>query len=120
MEQVQRVLCHDLRLAPFKIYGCEIEETLRIKLPSGRDVNFKFAIDRLDEVKIDGEWRLRIVDYKTGKIKLSADTLEEVMAGDYRSEQIFQLFTYARLLTKRGGDRGEIHVRTEIYDVPGC
>ncbi len=119
MEQVQRVLRHDLRLAPFKIYGCEIEETLRIKLPSGRDVNFKFAIDRLDEVKIDGEWRLRIVDYKTGKIKLSADTLEEVMAGDYRSEQIFQLFTYAWLLTKRGGDRGEIHVRTEIYDVPG-
>ena len=61
MEQVQRVLCYDLRLAPFKIYGCEIEETLRIKLPSGRDVNFKFAIDRLDrseERRVGKECRL--------------------------------------------------------------
>lgn len=117
MDQAIRVMRHDMRIAPFKIYGCEIKEKRRIKLRSGRTVNFKFAIDRLDEITVDGKACLRIVDYKTGRIKLDADSMEEVLRGDYRSEQVFQLFTYAWLLGKILR-KGYEDVRMEIYDVP--
>lgn len=116
--QAIMVMRHDMSLAPFKIYGCEISERLRIRLASGRTVNFKFAIDRLDEIEENGERRLRIVDYKTGRIKLTAESFDDVLEGGYESEQIFQLFTYAWLLGKRGGNISADDVRLEIYDVP--
>ncbi|MDE6755164.1 MAG: PD-(D/E)XK nuclease family protein [Muribaculaceae bacterium] len=115
--QALTVLKHDLKLAPFRIFGTEIKEKLQIPLKSGKIVNFTFAIDRLDEIKEDGILRLRIVDYKTGKIKLKAADMEEVFSGGYESEQIFQLFTYAWLLGKTGVE-GSGNVLTEIYDVP--
>lgn len=117
--QAMMVMKHDRGLAPFRIYGCEISERLRISLPSGRVVNFKFAIDRLDEIEENGRKMLRIVDYKTGRIKLEAESLNEVLEGGYESEQIFQLFTYAWLLGKRPGNVvSRKDVRLEIYDVP--
>lgn len=119
VEQAINILNYDRSIAPFRIYGSEIKELLRIPLPDGRKVNFKFAIDRLDEVMVNGEWRMRIVDYKTGSIKLEAADMEEVMTGGYKSEQIFQLFTYAWLLnTFRPDDHRMRNVITEIYDVP--
>lgn len=117
INQVKRVLKRDLRIAPFKIYGCEIKERLKLRLSSGRTVNFKFAIDRLDEIDVDGEKCLRIVDYKTGRIKLEAEDIGEVLDGDYKSEQVFQLFTYAWLLGKSSHGVTD-KVRMEIYDVP--
>lgn len=116
LEQAVRVMRRDKELAPFKIYGCEIKKTLRIPLKSGRTVNFKFAIDRLDEITVNGKPQLRIVDYKTGKIKLEAQSMDEVFNGDYRSSQVFQLLTYAWLLCKMTGKSED--VRMEIYDVP--
>ncbi|MDE5712443.1 MAG: PD-(D/E)XK nuclease family protein, partial [Muribaculaceae bacterium] len=44
-------------------------------------------------------------------------SMEEVLRGDYRSEQVFQLFTYAWLLGKILR-KGYEDVRMEIYDVP--
>ncbi len=117
MNQAIRVMKRDIRIAPFKIYGCEIKETMPIRLSSGKEVNFKFAIDRLDEIMVDGHPRMRIVDYKTGRIKLEAESMEEVLNGDYRSEQVFQLFTYAWLLDNLNKPCGD-DVRLEIYDVP--
>ncbi|MDE6533904.1 MAG: PD-(D/E)XK nuclease family protein [Muribaculaceae bacterium] len=117
LRQAMSVLRHDRELAPFRIYGCEISEKLRISLPSGRTVNFKFAIDRLDEIEAGGSRRLRIVDYKTGRIKLDARDMDAVFEGGYESEQIFQLFTYAWLLGKRNGVEAVGDVRLEIYDV---
>jgi len=117
IDQAIRVMKRDIRIAPFKIYGCEIKETIPILLKSGKVVNFKFAIDRLDEIMVDGKPRMRIVDYKTGRIKLEADSMEEVLNGDYRSEQVFQLLTYAWLLDKLSKPCGN-DVRLEIYDVP--
>lgn len=120
VEQVMRVLAYDRSLTPFNLLGCEIEDVVRIKLPSGRIVNFRFAIDRLDEIRssVTGRWQLRIVDYKTGSIKLNASTFDDVLKGDWRGEQVFQLFIYAWLLGKLPGFEGKTDIRMEIYNVP--
>lgn len=119
VEQVKGILRHDRELTPFKYYGGEIKYRLDVKLQSGRHVNFKFAIDRLDEITVDGDGVLRIVDYKTGSLKLEAGSIEELFKGDWRSEQVFQLFTYAWLLGKIELPFTTENVRMEIYDVPG-
>lgn len=115
--QAVMVLRHDLALAPFRIFGLEIGEKLHIELPSGKRVNFNFAIDRLDEIDTADGPRARIVDYKTGVMKLEAMDFDEVMCGDYGSEQIFQLFTYAWLLERRGAAIATDALRLEIYNV---
>ena len=117
LEQVLAILEYDMKLAPFRLYGCEISEKMELTLSSGRKVNFSFAIDRLDEILVEGKPRLRIVDYKTGMRKREANSLEEVLKGDYRSEQIFQLFIYALLLQYHDVP-GKQDVLTEIYFVP--
>lgn len=117
LELVKTMVEYDKQYAPFKLYGCEITRNFRIKLSNGREVNFRFAIDRLDEIEIDGELHMRIVDYKTGAKKLAADSLEEVFEGGYESSQIFQLFTYGWLLDKLGIENNR-KVMLEIYSVP--
>lgn len=114
---VKTILTFDKSLAPFKLHGSEIKKKIRVKLKSGREVNFNFAIDRLDEIQEGGLNRLRIVDYKTGSLKLKAKDLAEVFEGGYRNEQIFQLFVYAWLLGKIGVNGWE-DVMTEIYYLP--
>ena len=114
---INEILEYDKQLTPFKLYGCEISDHLNVTLPSGKSVNFRFAIDRLDEIMVNGVPRLRIVDYKTGARKREANSIEEVLNGDYRSEQIFQLFVYAWLLNYYDVP-GKEDVMTEIYFVP--
>lgn len=119
-QQVERVLRRDRELTPFNIYGLELTDNFRVALPNGEEVNFRFAIDRLDEIPTEEGKQLRIVDYKTGSIKLIAETFDEIFDGDYHSEQVFQLFTYAWLLgKKRDVTFSTEDVRLEIYDVPG-
>lgn len=117
LNMVKKMVEHDLKLAPFEIYGAEIRDTKRITLPSGKQVNFNFAIDRLDVIDYKGTKRLRIVDYKTGSRKRNADNLEELFDGDYKSEQLFQLFVYAWLLQQTDIE-GVENIMTEIYYVP--
>lgn len=119
-QQVERVLRHDMDLAPFTIHGLELSDNMKIELKDGRKVNFRFAIDRLDRIKTPIGEQLRIVDYKTGSIKLEAATFDEVFDGDFKSEQVFQLFTYAWLLGQlRDIPFSTKDVRMEIYDVNG-
>ena len=116
-ELVTEIIRHDISIAPFNLYGCEVSETIKVRLKSGREVNFRFSIDRLDEVEYKGENRIRIIDYKTGKRKRKAESLEEIFEGGSESSQIFQLFMYAWLLGKTGF-QGWKDVLTEIYYVP--
>ncbi|MCH5228843.1 MAG: PD-(D/E)XK nuclease family protein [Muribaculaceae bacterium] len=114
---IEEIVRYDLKLAPFNLYGCEITKLMRVSLSSGKIVNFRFAIDRLDEISTPKGPMLRIVDYKTGSRKRSAEDLEEVFKGGYKSEQIFQLFTYAWLLSQLK-ITGSEEIITEIYYVP--
>lgn len=111
---VMQILQEDFKKAPFRLWGCEITQDLTVTLKSGRKVNFRFGIDRLDET----EEGIRIVDYKTGDKKLVAEDISEVIRGDYKSSQIFQLYTYAWLLDKTEFDRHGKKIITEIYKIP--
>lgn len=119
-ELAKAIVRHDLTIAeksPIKLYGCEITKKFKVKLSSGKEVNFRFAIDRLDEIDTENGRKLRIIDYKTGSKKLEAENFEDIFRGGYESSQIFQLFTYAWLLSKMG-IKGWEDVVTEIYSVP--
>lgn len=113
-EMVKAIVKYDESLAPILLYGCEITQLIEVKMPSGKTVNFRFAIDRLDKVK--GSDCYRIIDYKTGAKKLMAKDMAEMFKGGYKSEQIFQLFFYAWLLEKLGINKGD-DIITEIYSV---
>lgn len=119
-EQVERILRHDMKITPFSIYGLELADNIRVEIGNGEKVNFRFAIDRLDEIKTENGSIHRIVDYKTGSIKLTADAFEDIFDGDYRSEHIFQLFTYGWLFDKLANKPFPADaIRLEIYNVPG-
>ncbi|MDE6022054.1 MAG: PD-(D/E)XK nuclease family protein, partial [Muribaculaceae bacterium] len=63
--QILAILEFDLKQAPFHLYGVEIDGNVSLKMPVGKPLNMRFAIDRLDQVRIPGEKsdtkRLRIV-----------------------------------------------------------
>lgn len=117
LDQIINVLRHDLSIAPFRIFGGEISKKIQVGLNSGRMVNFNFAIDRLDEIDTPEGPRLRIVDYKTGKTKLEAETVDSLFESGYRQEQIFQLYTYAWLLNAQKFPGLADNPLVEIYNV---
>ncbi len=80
-----------------------LEQELRARLPvSRREVYIKGHIDRID--RLDG--RLRIIDYKTGKVEpkniQTAKNAEDLsgLLQDETTEKLFQLLTYAWLFYK--------------------
>lgn len=110
-DNVRRVLRHDLSLAPFTILGSELKETFAFPVTPSEgeapfNVNMKFAIDRLDLVTVvEGKGkettlkeRLRIVDYKTGSVHLTAEDFGDIFSPAVDSSNIFQLMLYARML----------------------
>lgn len=115
--QAIAIMQYDRSLAPFAIHGCEIEDTMTVTLKSGIKVNFKFAIDRLDEIIRDGVRTIRIIDYKTGSLHLEADDIDDIFHGDYQSSHLFQLSVYAWLLRKYRPDFAHTDIRLEIYNV---
>lgn len=113
----ERVLRHDLELAPFDILGTEISETVRLPLSDGSMVNMKYIIDRLDTAGRDenGNPAVRVVDYKTGYFKLKFDSVEDMFTSGSGLEALFQLMLYSRLLRVNDGIDGPIAM--EIYDL---
>lgn len=99
--QVLKILDFDLSQTPFLLYGVEIADNVRIRMPEGNPVNMRFAIDRLDKPGINGDPaardRLRIVDYKTGSVHVESDSMRSVFDGDYKGKNIIQLWLYANL-----------------------
>lgn len=99
--QIDSILEFDLKLAPFSLYGVEIDGNVRILMPDGKQVNMRFAIDRLDEVEMEvgGTFRrmLRIVDYKTGTPHVEAEDFDSIFSGDYKAGNLLQLLLYANV-----------------------
>ncbi|MDE6017588.1 MAG: PD-(D/E)XK nuclease family protein [Muribaculaceae bacterium] len=99
--QILKILDFDLDLAPFLLYGVEIDGNVSLRMPSGKNINMRFAIDRLDKVTVieNGEQveRMRIVDYKTGSVHVEADSMDSVFEGEMKGKNLIQLWLYANL-----------------------
>lgn len=116
--QVEGVLRKDLAIAPFRLYGVEISETMNLAKGDGTGVNYVCKIDRLDSVSVDGHEVMRVVDYKTGSIHMELEDFSELFDGSYARKTVFQLFFYAWLLRHRdwGGSAPE-YIGMEIYHI---
>lgn len=99
---VRNVMEHDCTIAPFELVGAEIAGDMRWKPGDAPEVNMHYAFDRVDVVG----GRMRIVDYKTGRVDLAApDGLAQVLGNeDDRGHYLIQLFTYAQLLKQRAAE----------------
>lgn len=96
---IRNIIEADLLQVPFRLWGSEIEEMIVYPMPSGKKVNFKMVIDRLDQEGEEGADRpFRIVDYKTGTPHVKAEGLNEIFEGDRNASNLFQLIFYAELL----------------------
>lgn len=90
---VQQTLYQDAQMAPFVYVKSEQQMKQTYTLPSGKMVNLKGFIDRID--KKDN--RIRIVDYKTGLGTLACKSIAELFDSsmEQRPKAIMQVFLYA-------------------------
>lgn len=95
------ILRFDLSQVPFLLFGVEIDGNVALKMPDGKLVNMRFAIDRLDSQiqRIDGCERelRRIVDYKTGSVHAKAESMQSVFDGQAEGKNLLQLWLYANI-----------------------
>lgn len=100
-KQVLDILRFDLSQVPFLLFGVEIDGNVALKMPDGKLVNMRFAIDRLDSQlqRIDGCERelRRIVDYKTGSVHAKAESMQSVFDGEAEGKNLLQLWLYANI-----------------------
>lgn len=99
MTYLQQLLRHDMGCAPFTILATEKKAALSLSVPLGdRTVSVTLGgiIDRIDRMVIEGEERLRIVDYKTGGRPERTPDLDRLFtpAKDH-PHYILQTFLYA-------------------------
>jgi hypothetical protein len=109
------ILSFDSRLAPLTI--CEMEYWISAKrgfIHNGKSNNIRVGgfIDRLDMVRE----KLRITDYKTGKIEMQIPSIESLFdtSRNDRNDSWFQLLMYCSIFKSENPDK---HIRPAIYPV---
>lgn len=117
LRQVKGVLSYDLQHAPVYLRGGEVNVEREIELPSGRKVSFTAKFDRVEYNPESG--KLRVVDFKTGKVHLGMEQgLDSVFNADYSAKNVFQLLLYAHMLEvldkESGGAGGPVEMA--IFD----
>lgn len=114
-EMVKRVLAYDLSQTPFDFVMAEQRKPMTLRLPSGREVNFLYIIDRIDCRDLsDSSAPVRIVDYKTGSYHVECEDMDSLFTSDHPKELV-QLMLYAILLKKDNGTPRDVSI--VIYDV---
>ena len=103
IQYMRTMLEKDRESAPFKIIGLEVEIKHRVTITPSQTICTKGIIDRLDIVTIGGKEKIRVVDYKTGRMHLEKiSTLDEVfISGEKRkqlSDYYFQTMLYATIV----------------------
>lgn len=91
------IINFDLKNTPFEILALEGKYNKEFKLLNDTRINTGGIIDRLD--KFDG--KVRVLDYKTGKLKNSFFNIEELFHGDstQRNDAAFQTLLYALVVS---------------------
>lgn len=129
LKQILSILEFDLEQTPFLLYGVEIAGNVSLELPGNDPVNMRFAIDRLDKVRIKEATEehdiLRIVDYKTGSVHAKAESMASVFAGEYSGRNLLQLWLYANLFDalpdkrmENGSERPALRLFGQGVDIP--
>ncbi len=129
---VKKVLKNDEKDAPFRIIGLEAQEyKTSLDIGDGREVRISGIIDRIDQVEwevegIDEPLRVyRILDYKTGNIKIFDTqnafkiTIERYMDkyfDDSSYKAGFQAYLYGYLFWRRAKDKHiPVNISLGIY-----
>ncbi len=100
LDQVRNVLQKDNAHKQRLLYvGGEMRFTDQLLLPSGKEINIKGIIDRVD---LEGEC-LRVIDYKTGRDRYEINTLGNHKANDLNTAAI-QLLFYCMILSRMSPD----------------
>lgn len=107
VEYIKKILLYDKSSAPFSFVGGEQFVEMVLPLASGKQVNLKGTIDRLDicrSVYDDGRPCLRILDYKTGSDRLKViDDIGELVEGySYYDKAMIQTLLYCELVCSAG------------------
>lgn len=101
------LLVYDKKQCPFKIIGleCKVNDYINVETTKGRlKLLVKGFIDRLDEItEKDGKRIIRVVDYKTGGMEASVDSIENVFSAEskYRkkhNDYYLQTLLYCKIL----------------------
>lgn len=100
---VVAILEHDKRIAPFTLTGLEQQYYSSFTTNKGVKISVGGIIDRIDE--LNGQ--TRIIDYKTGKLKDSFPSIENLFNGDAskRNDAVFQTLLYSLVLAKQTGTK---------------
>ncbi len=98
----------------FEVLGCETADTTTIPTSAGREVRFRYSIDRTDTA---GGF-IRIVDYKTGKIHAEGKNLQEMFKGTTtKMTNFLQLMAYAGIARRIWPERSRDGVGMVLYKV---
>lgn len=111
---ILEILRNDAALDSLTFVSGEESMKVTLPMPDGRGVNFRQFIDRIDRVGT----LLRIVDYKTGKEKNSAASVEACFDPNCadRPKAVFQLLLYCYAYSLATGNDGPI--KPVIYCLP--
>ena len=104
---LKRVLKYDEDFAPIELLGTEINGERRLK---GRnfDILVHGNIDRLETATKDGERFLRVVDYKSGKLKNENCKEFSQIFSDEKFGYVLQTFLYSYVMTPEHGKDGRV------------
>lgn len=93
---IRRVMAYDRHHTPFRHLRSEATLYLQHPLSDGRIINIKGKIDRLDLCNVEGKYRLRLLDYKTGQDEPYRGSLVDLFEQN-KSKASIQTLIYSEL-----------------------
>lgn len=131
VEYIKMIIRGDKKKVPFRLWGSEIERTVKYVLSDKKEIQFKMIIDRMDqEGNSDNNAPFRVVDYKTGKSHLKAEHYGKIFDGSSEASNVLQLLLYSELLIKSvdegliklpswiDKERFKANLEMVIYEIP--
>lgn len=99
MKYIESVIDYDITQVPFEIKGLEEEYTCDFILNGGIKIATGGIIDRLD--RYNG--KIRVIDYKSGKLKQNFKNIDELFDGksSKRNDAAFQTLLYSLVVSKK-------------------
>lgn len=119
---LKEILSNDMERTPFRIIGLEESIEIALKGSNGKSYKLKGTIDRIDEMKMEGQKTIQIIDYKTGRTDIKALDNNKILPKTFipDGKYYFQGLFYGLLLTENhmNYDNMEVYfygVRNKAY-----